>query len=121
MIVNKIEWMSKEAQEAILYIGDGEYECAAFSHPCNLEEEYVLVEPLLAFSVEGLMIAEGSNLSISRKGESLAHDVVGKLLSVDPLIIKVGSFKIELEDPLPGGIKDDSVVQFSCGRLDVIR
>ena len=121
MIVNQIQWISKDAQEALLFVGDGKYECAAFSHPCHFGKDYVLLEPILAFSAKGIMLSQEAKVSITRKGESLAHDVVGILSGLNPMIISVGDIRIELEDALPGGIKQNDTVQFSCDRLDVIR
>ena len=90
MIVNQIEWISKEAQEALLFVGDGEYECAAFSHPCHFDKDYVLSEPILAFSAKGIMLSQEAKVSITRKGESFAHEVVGMLSGLNPTIISVG-------------------------------
>jgi len=121
MIVNQIEWVSKEAQEALLFVGDGEYECVAFSHPCHFDKGYALIEPVLAFSAQGIMLSQETKVSITRKGEFFAHEVVGILSGFNPTIISVGNIRIELEDALPGGIKQNDIVQFYCGRLDVIR
>ena len=121
MIVNQIEWLSREAQEALLFISDGQHECAAFSHPCTFDKDYVLLEPILAFSTKEIMLSQEAKVLIKRRGESLVHDVVGILSGLDPMIISIGNIRIELEDELPSGIKQNDIVQFSCGRLDVIR
>ncbi len=121
MIVNQIEWISKEAKEALLFVGDGEYECVAFSHPCHFDKGYVLSEPILAFNAKGIMLSQEAKVLITQKGEYFAHEVVGILSGLNPTIISVGSIRIELEEALPGGIKQNDIVQFSCSRLDVIR
>ena len=48
MIVNSIEWLSKEAKEAIVGVCDGAHKCTAFSHPCTINEGELLIEPLFA-------------------------------------------------------------------------
>ena len=121
MIVNQVEWISKEAQEALLFVSDGEYECAAFSHPCHFDKDYILSEPLLAFNAKEIMLSQDTKVSITRKGDSFVHNVVGMLSELNPVIISVGNIRIELDDVLPGGIEQNDIVQFSCGRLDVIR
>lgn len=121
MIINKIEWISKEALEALLFISDGEYECAAFSHPCCFDKGYALVDPIMAFNAKEIMLSKETKVSIRRKGESFAHEIVGILSGLNPTVISIGGIKIELEDALPGGIKKNDIIQFSCGRLDMIQ
>ena len=43
MKVNEITWLSEVAKEAELVISDGNYECIAFSHPCDVRERDILV------------------------------------------------------------------------------
>ena len=61
-----------------------------------------------------------SQINISRQGESFAHDVVAKVIDSKTRIVSVGPITIELDDQLPGDIDAGDVIQFSCGRLDVI-
>lgn len=121
MIIKKREWLSESAQEAILYVGDDCFECAAFSQPCNLNAGDSLVEPLLAISIRGVVKAqEYVQLAIHRQGESFVHNIVAMVTNPKARIVAVGPIEIELDGPLPGDISLEDVIQFSCGRLDAI-
>lgn len=121
MIIKRLEWLSESAQEAVLFVGDTLFECAAFAHPCSLNAGDILTEPLLAISVKGVIKEqEPIQLAIHRQGESFAHDVVAKVISSQDRIVSVGSIEIELDEPLPGDIALEDVIRFTCGRLDVI-
>jgi hypothetical protein len=121
MMIKRREWLSECAQEAILFIGNDRFECAAFSQPCNLTAGDSLTEPLLAMSVKGVIKQpESVELAIRRQGESFAHDVVARVTNPQARIVSVGSIEIELDEPLPGDISLEDVIQFSCRRLDVI-
>jgi hypothetical protein len=121
MIIKRSEWLSESAQEAILFVGDDCFECAAFSHPCNLNTGDSLTEPLLAISVKGVIKEQESvQLAIHRQGESFVHDVVAKVTNPQARIVSVGAIEIELDEPLPSDIGLEDVIQFTCGRLDVI-
>src|SRR5690606_11599296 len=105
MIIKRREWLSGSAQEAILFVGDDWFECAAFSQPCKLNVGDSLKEPLLAISVRGVIkVQESVQLAIHRQGQSFAHDVVAKATNPQARIVSVGPIEIELDDPLPGDI-----------------
>lgn len=121
MKVKRCEWLSRNAEEALLYIGDDEYECVAFSHPCKLDTGDCLAEPLLAISIEGVgKQIKPIKLAITRQGDSLSHEIVGVVTSLALRTVSVGSIVIELDDPLPGDIEEMDVIQFTCGRLDAM-
>ncbi len=121
MIIKRCEWLSKSAQEAVLFVGNENYECAAFSQPCSAKVDDSLVEPLLAINVKGIAKIDGNfQVAIDRQGASLAHDVIAEVIDSKARLVSVDSIIIELDDPLPGDINSGDVIQFSCGRLDVI-
>jgi len=122
MIITKREWLSESAQEAILYIGKESTACAAFSHPCTFDEGESLSEPLLAISVEGVVRVDEKHVSkIKRQGDTFAHTIIAKVIDKGKALVSSGSVIIELEEGLPGDINNGDIVEFSCGRLDVIR
>ncbi|NRG05569.1 hypothetical protein HRJ46_19945, partial [Vibrio coralliilyticus] len=110
MIVYKIDWISREAKEATLLIGDGVYECFTFSHPCHFDLGYSLLDPLLALDAKGIRLAEVDKLSISRIGNTFGHDVIGIVSETNPTIVRIGNIKIEIEEQLPMGIKQNDIV-----------
>ncbi len=121
MIIKRCEWLSKSAQEAVLFVGNENYECAVFLQPCSAKVDDSLVEPLLAINVKGIAKIDGNfQVAIDRQGASFAHDVVAEVIDSKARLVSVDSIIIELDDPLPGDINSGDVIQFSCGRLDVI-
>lgn len=120
MIIKEREWISESAQEAILIIGDDNFQCAAFSQPCTVELGDSLAEPLLAMSVKGARKESDARLAISRQGTSFSHDIVAKVTNTERRIVSVGLIIIELDEPLPNDVGPEDVIQFTCGRLDVI-
>lgn len=121
MIVKRCEWISRDAQEAMLTIGDENFECIAFSHPCSMQVGRRLREPLLAISIRGVT-KEALNTQpvMQRLGESFAHEFVAEVVNLKERLVLVGSVVIELDDVLPGDISVGDFIRFSCGRLDVI-
>lgn len=120
MIIKRREWISEGSQEAILFIGDDCFECAAFSQPCNLTAGDRLTEPLLALSVKGVIKEWGAVQISCRQEEGFAHEVVARVINAQARIVSVGPIEIELDVQLPGDIRLGDIIQFSCGRLDVI-
>jgi hypothetical protein len=121
MIVKRCEWISKGAQEAILTIGDDDLECVAFSHPCNIQVGDHLREPLLAISIRGVTKEQlKAQLVMRRLGNSFAHEILAEVVDLKKRLVAVGPIVIEMDDVLPGDISVGDLIQFSCGRLDVI-
>jgi hypothetical protein len=121
MMIKRREWLSESGQEAILSIGNDCFECAAFSQPCNFNTGERLTAPLLAMSAKGVIKEPASiQLAIQRQGESFVHYVVARVTNPQAQIVSVGPIDIEFDEPLPKDISLDDVIQFTCGRLDVI-
>lgn len=121
MIVKRCEWISKDAQEAMLTIGDENFECVAFSHPCSIQVGDRLREPLLAISIRGVTKAElNARPVMQRLGGSFAHEFLAEVIDLKERLVVVGSVVVELDDVLPGEISVGDLIRFSCGRLDVI-
>jgi hypothetical protein len=120
MIVKKIEWLSEEAQEAILVAGDEYFECVPFCHPCLLKVGEIIQEPLYAMDACNVMLQEDdADIFIEYTGLGFDHVILGEVLSLEERIICVGTIRIQLGSPLPGGISEGDKVQFYCSRLDV--
>ncbi|QLG92880.1 hypothetical protein HZF02_13270 [Pseudomonas yamanorum] len=121
MIVKRCEWISTDAQEAELTIGDDDVECMAFSHPCYMRVGDCLREPLFAISIRDVTRAElSSQLFIRRQNNGFVHEIMAEVVDIKRRLVVVDPISIELDDVLPGDIRVGDVIQFSCGRLDVI-
>jgi hypothetical protein len=120
MIVKKLMWLSKAAEEAELLISDGKYDCVAFFQPCNIKEGDSIKEPLHAFMVNNLMVARETNCSITLiKPNGLAQRLVAEVVDLEDSLVKVGNIEIILEERIPPGAIPGSLVEFDCARLDV--
>mgnify|MGYP006149123341 CR=1 FL=1 len=121
MIINKKEWLSERAEEALLYIGSGSSEIAAFCQPCGFDAGDNLSEPLVAVSVKQLQKeASTSNEQAFRVGDTLAHSIVATVVDCHMGIVTVDDVTIDVDDALPGDIKNGDRVTFDVNRLDVI-
>ncbi|MBD2301376.1 hypothetical protein H6G80_19680 [Nostoc sp. FACHB-87] len=119
MLIKNIEILSEDAEEALLHITDGVYECAAFCQPCNKCIGYFIEEPLLSFNSQ-YPVLETINKTpyISRKKSGFAHEILGQVISVEENLVRVGNIIIELDVNLPGDININDLVKFTCARLD---
>ncbi|PBP35505.1 hypothetical protein [Pseudomonas syringae] len=121
MFVKQCEWISKDALEAMLTIGDAETQCVAFCHPCHMNVGDMLLEPVLAISIKNVAKMEsGSQPYVLRIDDGLVHEILAEVVSVEKSLVVAGEITIELDDVLPGDINVGDMISFSCGRLDVI-
>ena len=121
MIVKKLTWISKAADEAELVISDCKYECIAFSQPCKIKEGDHLVEPLHAFMVSDLMISREENCgAIIIYPDGLGQHCVAEVMDSAGGLVKIGNIEIILEERAPPGALTGDLIEFNCARLDII-
>jgi hypothetical protein len=120
VLVKTIEILSEDAEEALVHISDGVYECAAFCQPCNKSPGDVIEEPLFAFNSQSpVLIATQETPYIKRKNNSLGYEILARVKNVENDLLQVGAILIELDVNLPGGVKVNDCIKFTCGRLDI--
>lgn len=120
MIVKWCEWISKDAQEALLTISGDNVECVAFSHPCNIQVGDSLHEPLLAISIKGVVKEYSGAQFMRRLDDGFSHEILAKVVDLKQRLVVAGSIAIELDDVLSKDIDVGDCIRFFCGRLDVI-
>ncbi|MBS9426473.1 hypothetical protein [Photorhabdus caribbeanensis] len=121
MNIRKIEWLSKDAEEAILFITDGQYECIAFSHPCNYNEGDYINSPLFAITVKGIQKEKQHPQGIIKnQNDTFSQFVIAELLDRNSNLVKVGNIVIELDEPIPNDISSGEIISFGCGRIDTM-
>ncbi len=119
MIIREIEWLSKEAEEAVLFVIDGEYECIVFSHPCTYQKGEQIDVPFFAINVKGIQKEEqDTKLAIKKQSESLSQFIIAKVIDRNSNLVMVGNIIIELDDSFPGDIEINDIISFSCNRVD---
>ena len=115
--VISIEWLSKEATEAILEVSDGEHTCFVFCHPCSRQAGDQITTPLRAFLAECIQITSEA-VGILRIRDTLSHQVICTVVSVSPALVSVGNIKLEIDEALPGDIVAGDAITFVCSRID---
>lgn len=121
MLVKKCEWISKDAEEAMLYVGSKPFQCLAFCHPCHLKAGDNLEYPLLAVDVTGVIKQEkSSKLKIQKKDNDFSYQIVGVMVDASSRLVCVDEIHIELDESIPGDISDEDIIEFQCSRLDVM-
>jgi hypothetical protein len=119
--VVSLEWLSEEAGEAALTITDGRISVIAFCHPCRVGVGEALKQPLLALDVSRMERArQDDEPSLSRTSTAWGYEGIAKILSHQDHLVSVGALKIELDQPLPGDLKEGEAIHFTCARLDVV-
>jgi hypothetical protein len=61
MYVKCIDWIDKDAKEALVSVTDGTYECLAFCHPCRIEIGNSLFLPLCALDARSVVLVDYLN------------------------------------------------------------
>ncbi|MDE9430164.1 hypothetical protein [Xenorhabdus bovienii] len=121
MNIQVIEWLSKDAEEAILLVNDGQYECTVFSHPCKYNEGNCIENPLLAISVSGIQReGQDSVINIQKQDAHFSHFVIAEVMDKNSNLVRVGNIIIELDEPIPNDINPNDIISFSCNRIDTI-
>jgi len=120
ILVKRIEILSEDAEESLVHITDGVYECAAFCQPCDKSPGDVIKEPLFAFnSLYPVLNTTQESPYIKRQDNSLGYEILAILTDVENNFVQVGAILIELDGRLPGGVKVNDCIKFICGRLDI--
>lgn len=116
--IYKIDWLSKDAKEAEVYLSDGDFSIVCFSHPLNQIVGDVVRLPIYALNAR--YILKGDEMFLIEKVLSVfGYKISGRVVNIDNNLIKVGEFIIELDVSLPNDIQIDDFVLFTCDRIDI--
>lgn len=113
-----IDWLSEEAEEALLSVGDATLVMQVFCQPCWLQVGATLAEPVLAYDSTNIVRAAQELAYARLVRQPFAHECGGKVVDAARGIAVVGSIPVELDGRLPGDIRDGDWIEFSCTRLD---
>jgi hypothetical protein len=120
VLVKNIEILSEDAEESLVHITDGIYECVAFCQPCNVSPNDIIKEPLYAFNSQyPVLITTEQAPYMKRQDNSLGYEILASVSNLENNLVQVGAILIELDVSLPGGVKLNNLIKFTCGRLDI--
>ncbi|MDO5615797.1 MAG: hypothetical protein Q4G16_06380 [Cruoricaptor ignavus] len=119
--IYKIDWLSKNAKEAEVYLSDGNFHLVCFSHPFNYIMGDTAPLPLYALNAKNIHSLADDNdvFSIEQVSSSFEYKISGRVVNKDCNQIKVGEFIIELDIAFPNDVQTDSFVSFLCDRIDL--
>jgi hypothetical protein len=118
--IYKINWLSKEAQEAEVYLSDGDFSIVCFAHPFNQALGDIITLPLHSLNTQEIYIQKHEKkVSIQREGESFKYKLSGRVINNVSNHVKIGEFIIALDVPLPGDIEISNYISLTCDRLDI--
>lgn len=120
--VKKIKFISIDAKEAELVVGDSVNECLVFSQPCGLNVGDEVFEPIKILDVESLtkVLDENEKEKIQRSNESYySHRCIARVVDKDEGIVSVGEIKMEMEGVIPNWADVGDLIEFTCSRLDI--
>lgn len=118
--ISHLEWLSKDAQEAILTVTDGMLSVRIFSQPCSLQEGDRLLEPVLAFNTSDIVRMTTMIPDAQVIMEPFAQECHGVVEDIGAKLIRVGALGVILDIPIPGDIAVGEAVAFRCARLDCL-
>lgn len=120
MYVEKIEWLDKEGQEAILKVVDGMESLMCFSCPCSYKIGDVLSKPLECLDTDDIVLCDTNENSIQQIEGSFKCKLKGKLKDIQNGIVDVYGFHLHIdEEKIPGDMVNGMYVQFVSFRIDV--
>ena len=117
--VQEIEWLSQEAEEALVIVSDGFYSCHTFCQPCHKDIGEIIEEPLLSFGTKCIQLVNEDSVSIRRIEATFRHEIYAKVLDLECEILEVGNIKFELDTNFPKGLTLNSIIRFCCQRIDL--
>ena len=117
--IEKIVWMSKEANEAEIYLSDGKFNIISFSHPFNGSEGDLFDGILYGFNATRIFSSEEKKFSIEKSSDYFGYLFIGILIDSKMKHVKVGEFVIELDNDIPLDILENTYISFECERIDL--
>lgn len=121
MKITKIEWLSQEALEAEVAVTDGTFEVICFAHPLHYQVGSELIEPIYCYDTTNVVKSVDNEYNIEKLAEYFAYHITGKLVDKQNGLVMVGQVLLEVDsNMLPGDIREEDFISFSCKRLDVI-
>ncbi|WP_038181721.1 hypothetical protein [Vibrio rhizosphaerae] len=120
MKIEKINWISEIAQEAEVFLTDGEYKCMAFCQPCNYDVGMSISTALHSFMTKNIMLSYSENCLLKQiDSERFPHKCTAIVKNVSSSLVSVGKFVIELDSIIPAGVNDGDIIDFECARIDL--
>ena len=112
-----IDWLSLESKEAFMHVDSCVGEFVVFCHPCSYCISDNVVDGLYCMSVGNVAVTAGRcGIFMNNEGSCIVRGVVDGIRDV-----VVGSdVRVEVDVDLGCGFKVGDLVQFSCGRIDVL-
>ncbi|MBC1364867.1 hypothetical protein HB797_11555 [Listeria welshimeri] len=120
IIIKKIKWIDKEAQEAEVLLSDNNYCILCFSCPCTLSENSIFEDIIYGFNVENIFKLSQEEYAVEKDDKSYSHKLKGKFVDDRNSILQIGEFIIDLSD---GEIPKDTIagdfIEVSVSRIDI--
>lgn len=98
VVIQQIEWISKEGLEAQVTVTDETYRLLCFSHPFHGECGVEVVQPLFAFQVDPLYKSYEEN-AVEKLAGSFSYRISAVVVDKEKKIVKLGSIYIEIDSP----------------------
>ena len=119
--IQEIEWLSKEAEEALVLVTDGLYICQAFCQPCTREVGETIEQSLFSFETQGLEVSnkDQNQVSIRRIDSTFRHEIYARVVDLRLEIVEVGNIRFELDIDFSKELTLNCIVKFFCERIDL--
>lgn len=120
MHIEKIEWLDKEGEEAILKVVKDTKSLMCFCCPCSYNIGDILTEPLECLDTYDIVLSETKENSIEKMEGAFKYKLKGKFKDIQNGIIGVYGFDLHIDEKkIPGDIENGMYVQFIVSRIDI--
>ena len=120
MRIKNINWMNKEAKEAIVNVCVRDKEIMCFSCPCNYNIGDKILLNLECLNINNIFLSEEDKYGIYKLDNYFKYRLCGRIMDKKEGIIEVYNFKLHIEQELiPGDIDNDMFIEFEVARIDI--
>ncbi|MVW83197.1 hypothetical protein FCL51_11775 [Elizabethkingia anophelis] len=119
--VNKIEWLSKEANEAEVYLSDDNFNIICFAHPFDKNIGDLITQPLYTLNTKEVdkLSDEDKIFMVESNGDNFEYRLTGQVINKENNYIRIGDFTISLDISLPNDIEEGDFISCTCDRVDL--
>ena len=119
--VNKVNWLSKEAKEAEVYLSDGSFNIICFAQPFEESIGDEILQPLYTLNARLIctLLHDDQIFLIEKNGSDFEHKLAGRFIDKKNNYIQIGDFIINIDASLPNDIREGDFIFLTCDRIDI--
>lgn len=119
--INKINWLSKEAKEAEVYLSDDTFNIVCFAQPFEQNIGDKILHPLYTLNAKIIhkLLREDQTSLIEKNGINFEYKLAGQLIDKKNNYMQIGDFIINIDTPIPNDFQEGDFIFLTCDRIDI--